>query len=122
MMPEIYLKPKKGEVVIWTTPEGRTFADTVSLVGELNKYSYEGSYLRNIHLRGGCMVDQRMIVAVLPAGTIIDQCTFDSRGYRGYTRDRRYAPDRDHKDRSPDVVIAKKVRSKKTVTQVSKPH
>jgi hypothetical protein len=92
---KIYPKPKVGDVVIWKSSQGQYYADTVTLVGELNRYHYTGSYLRNIYLRGGCMTDQRSLVAVFPPGTIIDQCTFDSSGYQGYTKDRNYASDRD---------------------------
>jgi hypothetical protein len=78
------------------TEKRECYADTVVKIVDMNSY-HKGSYLKNIYLRGGCMIDQRMIVAVLPPRTIIKQATFDNNSVPGYTRDIRCAktqPDR----------------------------
>ena len=69
----IYLKPKVGEIVLWSAPRSPelVWADEVVMVAE-HHHRYPGSYLRSIYLRGGCMIDQRHVLALLPAGSKLD--------------------------------------------------
>lgn len=71
-MAKIWLKPHVGDVVVWKPndydTDARHYVDTVTLIRD-HGYRYPGSYLKHIYLQGGCMVDQRHIVAVLPPGS-----------------------------------------------------
>jgi hypothetical protein len=78
-MSKIWLKPKVSDIVIWRVDgSNRHWSDEVINVRKF-EYRYRGSYLRHVYLKGGCMIDQRHIVAILPPGSALK--VIDRRGY-----------------------------------------